>query len=62
MWEGWSRNVQILACTSKNRAIWAKLKNAGIFNPDFVIFVDRLIQERDARDVAKSTAIITGTI
>jgi hypothetical protein len=23
-----------------NRAIWAKLKNVGIFHPDFVTFVD----------------------
>lgn len=51
MWEGWANNVKILVRPEKNLMIWKKLKNAGIFNPGFVEFVEDMIKNSEIKKI-----------
>lgn len=47
MWQGWARNAAILVQPEATRALWRKLQSAGVFNPGFVQFMDRLVDATD---------------
>ena len=43
MWQDWPRNAAILLQPEATRALWKTLASAGIFNPDFVQFMNGLV-------------------
>jgi len=49
----WSRNITLLMRQKKKRQIWelaSKVRGGGVFNKDFVAFVDDAVARADASE------------
>jgi hypothetical protein len=42
MWEGWEKNLKLIMTSSDAAAIWADVKEIGIFHKEFAATMDRL--------------------